>query len=100
MATSAELLAARAALSDLTRAIDGLRARYGETPELRSLARDLRRFAEDLDDVAPAVSQPGVPPALEIVPDVEYRPHDFTDCDDEGLGFPGRELRSRGRPSH
>ena len=101
MATSEELTAARTALRDLTRAIDGMRARHGDTAELRRLAKDLRRFGEDLDEVVPPLPQQSLgSPALEVVPDVEYRPHDFTDCDDEGLGFPGRGLRSRGRGGH
>ena len=101
MATSEELTAARAALADLSRALDGMRARYGDTAELRRLAKDARRLREDLDEITPPLPQQSLgSPALEVVPDVEYQPHDFTDCDDEGLGFPGRGLKSRGRAGH
>jgi hypothetical protein len=82
---SPETMAARAATRELLRAVDGLQRRMGDSIDLRRLRTDAQRVAEDLELlVGPDVQ--AEPPKLMVIPDGDYPPELFADCDDEGVG--------------
>jgi hypothetical protein len=80
-----------AALAALDRAVAVLRDEYGDTLGVRRLRSDVRRLAEDLDELGDPA--PGHHPArgeLEEIPDVPYDPSMWADAEDEGFGAPDR----------
>ena len=80
-----------AALAALDRAVAVLRDEYGDTLGVRRLRSDVRRLAEDLDELGDPL--PGHHPArgdLEEIPDVPYDPSMWADAEDEGFGAPDR----------
>jgi hypothetical protein len=81
-----------AALAKLDRAVAALRDEYGDTLGIRRLASDVRRLAEDLDELGePAPGHRAFRrDDLEEIPDVPYDPSMWADAEDEGFGAPDR----------
>jgi hypothetical protein len=81
-----------AALARLDRAVAALRDEYGPTLGTRRLMSDVRRLADDLDELGDPA--PGHHASrqdeLEEIPDVPYDPRMWADADDEGFGAPDR----------
>ncbi|MDQ4084691.1 MAG: hypothetical protein M3165_02645 [Actinomycetota bacterium] len=81
------------ALVRLARAVDQLRAEYGDTLGVRRLSSDVERLGADLDELGEP--QPGyrrVPSLeeLEEIPDREYDASMWSDAEQEGFGAPDR----------
>lgn len=74
----------RAAMRDLRTAIEALRRGRPDTIDLRRLAVDVERVAEDVDLVLGP--EPAPPAEVHLIPDHEYDPQLFADADDEGVG--------------
>ncbi len=83
---------ARLSLARLETAVNALREEYGDTLGTRRLAADVRRLAEDLDELGPPSpdQHAQLPHQLEEIPDTPYDPSMWTDADDEGFGAPDR----------
>jgi hypothetical protein len=81
----ADVTRARAALRDLTAAVERLRHARPDSIDLRRLAEDVARVAADIDFVA-GPPQPGPEPTVHVIPDHEYDPQLFADADYEGVG--------------
>jgi hypothetical protein len=81
-----------AALAKLDRAVAALRDEYGDTLGIRRLRSDVRRLADDLDELGdPALGYQAARHAeLEEIPDVPYDPSMWADAEDEGFGAPDR----------
>jgi hypothetical protein len=80
-----------AALAALDRAVAGLRDEYGDTLGVRRLTSDVRRLADDLDELGdPAPGHYASRQDLEEIPDVPYDPSMWADAEDEGFGAPDR----------
>jgi hypothetical protein len=81
-----------AAIVKLDRAVAALRAEYGNTLGTRRLASDVRRLADDLEELGdPAPGHYASRQAeLEEIPDVPYDPSMWADAEDEGFGAPDR----------
>jgi hypothetical protein len=81
-----------AALARLDRAVAALRDEYGPTLGTRRLMSDVRRLADDLDELGdPAPGHYGSRQAeLEEISDVPYDPSMWADAEDEGFGAPDR----------
>jgi hypothetical protein len=81
-----------AALARLDRAVATLRDEYGPTLGTRRLASDVRRLADDLDELGdPAPGYRAARQAeLEEISDVPYDPSMWADAEDEGFGAPDR----------
>lgn len=98
MTSSNELAAVRAAVTDLERAVAALRRQTGESLGMRRLQTDVRRLAEDLDELGPAEVAPralGASPTkgptwpgtgLQTYPEGEDELTLHRDSDDEGIG--------------
>jgi hypothetical protein len=79
----------RRALAALQRAVGTLESRYVDNLGLRRLASDVRRLADDLDELGELrLAKPTGDrlPRLEFVPDQPYEPDFWRDADDEGVG--------------
>jgi len=79
----------RRALAALQRAVGTLETRYADSLGLRRLASDVRRLADDLDELGELrLAKPTGDrlPRLEFVPDKPYEPDFWRDADDEGVG--------------
>ena len=80
------------ALANLDRAVAALRDEYGNTLGVRRLTSDVRRLADDIDELGQP--EPGYHAArrddLEEIPDVPYDPSMWADAEDEGFGAPDR----------
>jgi hypothetical protein len=87
-----DLSAVTAALERLDAAVTALRSQYGDTLGMRRLVGDVRRLADDLDELGdPSPSAiPQQPTTLEAIPDEPYDPSMWVGADDEGLGAPDR----------
>jgi len=88
MAVQDEVAAVRHALTSLQHAVDRLAAGCAEGPALRRLRTDVRRVAEDLDelgDLRPGQQMGDRLPRLMFVPDQPYDPSLWSGADDEGL---------------
>jgi hypothetical protein len=80
-----------AALAALDRAVASLRHEFGDTLGVRRLVSDVRRIADDLDELGdPAPGYRPAPAELEEIPDVPYDPSMWADAEDEGFGAPDR----------
>ena len=80
-----------AALAALDRAVARLRDEYGDTLGVRRLTSDVRRLADDLDELGdPAPGHHASRQDLEEIPDVPYDPSMWADAEDEGFGAPDR----------
>lgn len=81
-----------AAVSQLESAMTTLREEYGDTIGVRRLSSDVRRLADDLDELGDPQPghQPPEKPPLETVSDTPYDPAMWAGADDEGLGAPDR----------
>jgi hypothetical protein len=91
MAEQDSRAAVEAALARLDRAVAALRDEYGPTLGTRRLMSDVRRLADDLDELGgPAPGYPSRQDELEEIPDVPYDPSMWADADDEGFGAPDR----------
>lgn len=81
----ADVTRARAALRDLTAAVERLRRSRPDSIDLRRLSEDVARVATDIDLVAgPLQTRPE--PTVQVIPDHDYDPQLFADADDEGVG--------------
>lgn len=79
----------RRALAALQRAVGTLETRYADSLGLRRLTSDVRRLADDLDELGELrLAKPTGDrlPRLEFVPDKPYEPDFWRDADDEGVG--------------
>jgi hypothetical protein len=80
----------RRAVAELDRAVALLRSSgYGDTLGVRRLTSDVRRLADDLDELgppAPSGRAPTQAQALEVVPEGDYDPSLWVGAEDEGLG--------------
>ena len=79
----------RRALAALQRAVGTLETRYAGSLGLRRLTSDVRRLADDLDELGDLrLAKPTGDrlPRLEFVPDKPYEPDFWRDADDEGVG--------------
>jgi hypothetical protein len=81
-----------AALVKLDRAVAALRDEYGMTLGARRLTSDVRRLADDLEELGdPAPGHHASRQAeLEEIPDAPYDPSMWADAEDEGFGAPDR----------
>jgi len=78
-----EVSAARRAARDLVRAVEHLKAKHGDSVDLRRLLADAQRISEDLDLlVGPDTPLPGVGEPI-MVPDHDYPPEFWNDADRE-----------------
>lgn len=76
-----DVSAARRAARDLVRAVEALRAKHGDSVDMRRLLADAQRISEDLDILAgPAAPEPGVGDPI-VVPDHDYPPEFWRDAD-------------------
>jgi hypothetical protein len=83
----------RKAASSLHEAVERLRLEFGDTLGVRRLVSDVRRFADDLDELGDPRPghRPGPPPEeLEEIPDEEYDASMWSDAEHEGFGAPDR----------
>jgi hypothetical protein len=89
---ASQLGAVRDALGRLELAVMGLRDAYGDTLGTRRLVSDVRRLADDLDELGEPQPRrrPAAAPALEEIPDTPYDRSMWADAEDEGFGAPGR----------
>ena len=79
----------RRALAGLQRTVGMLETRYVDSLGLRRLTSDVRRLADDLDELGelrPTKPTGDSLPRLEFVPDEPYEPGFWRDADDEGIG--------------
>jgi hypothetical protein len=79
----------RRALAALQRAVSTLETRYADSLGLRRLTSDVRRLAEDLDELGDLrLAKPTGDrlPRLQFVHDKPYEPDFWRDADDEGVG--------------
>jgi hypothetical protein len=89
---NAELAAMQRTISQLRAGLTDLRAKYGDSVEVRRLANDLERLEIDAEDLAgrptpPKPRQPeGGKPDVVVVPDTPYDPALWLGADDEGVG--------------
>lgn len=81
-----------AAIARLDRAVAVLRDEFGNTLGARRLASDVRRIADDLEELGePAPGHHAARQAeLEEISDVPYDPSMWADAEDEGFGAPDR----------
>jgi len=86
------LAAVRENLARLEIAVRGLRDEYGETLGTRRLMSDVRRIADDLDELGPPLRghRAPAPAQLEEIPDTTYDRSMWDDAEDEGFGAPDR----------
>jgi hypothetical protein len=76
-----DVSAARRAARDLVRSVEQLKARHGDSVDMRRLLADAQRISEDLDILAGP--EAGNPHAHEhiVVPDHDYPPEFWEDAD-------------------
>lgn len=91
--THPSVVGVQEALLRLTRAVERLRADYGDTLGVRRLTSDVQRLGADLDELGGP--RPGHRPApdpedLEEIPDNEYDASMWSDAEHEGFGAPDR----------
>ncbi len=91
--TTTELADVLRALAQLRTGVGALRARYGDTTQVRRIDNDLERLeidAADLSTAAPPPVQRGRAGSdrreVVEVPDTPYDPSLWRDVDDEGVG--------------
>ena len=78
-----EVGAARRAARDLVRAVEHLKAEYGDSVDMRRLLADAQRISEDLDLLAgPDAPEPGLGEPI-MIPDHDYPPEFWNDADRE-----------------
>ena len=78
-----EVSAARRAARDLVRAVEHLKARHGDSVDMRRLLADAQRISEDLDLLAgPDAPEPGAGEPI-MMPDHDYPPEFWHDADRE-----------------
>ena len=76
-----DVSAARRAARDLVRAVEALKAKHGDSVDMRRLLADAQRISEDLDILAgPATAEPGRGEPI-VVPDHDYPPEFWQDAD-------------------
>ena len=76
-----DVSAARRAARDLVRAVEQLRARHGDSVDMRRLVADAERVGEDLDILAgTSIPDPGLAEPI-VVPDHDYPPEFWQDAD-------------------
>jgi hypothetical protein len=85
MTVEADVTAARAAVRDLKRAVEGLRRSHPDSVDVRRLAVDADRLGEDLDLLLGPETVASTP-ALELIEDRDYPPDFWGDAGDEGVG--------------
>lgn len=86
MPEQAENAALRHAVDELSRAVDGMRRRYGDPPGVRRLVGDVERLrldAADCESLTPVVAAAA---PLEIITDTPYDESLWAGADDEGVG--------------
>ncbi len=90
MTTGEEAAAVRAALGRLELAVMGLREAHGDTLGTRRLVSDVRRLADDLNELGEPGRRLEAVPSLEEIPDTPYDRSMWADAEDEGFGAPDR----------
>jgi len=76
-----DVSAARRAARDLVRAVEQLKARHGDSVDMRRLLADAQRISEDLDILAgPEAPDPSHREPI-VVPDHDYPPEFWQDAD-------------------
>ncbi len=87
-----DLVALNRAIAELRECVGGLRARYGDSAEVRRLVNDVERLDIDAADLAGRPTPPkprgpsGGKPEVVVVPDTPYDPALWLGADDEGVG--------------
>ena len=92
MPAQESLTAVRTAVDQLQSAVTRLSHAYGDTLGVRRLSSDVRRIADDLDELGdplPGHRPPG-DSMLEEIPDTPYDRSMWDDAEDEGFGAPDR----------
>jgi hypothetical protein len=105
MSVHDELVHARQALDDLVRAVDRVRIRLGNGPDVRRLRADADHLREDLDllrqSAATGEPTPGpAQPQIVFIPRTPYDPSMWAGCEDEGIGSRHGPERRQTRPAH
>ena len=86
MSVQEDVAVARAAITEMQRAAEGLRRHYPDSVDIHRLGLDVERVAQDIDLLAGPAPAGGPPPALMIIEDREYPPDFFQDAEAEGIG--------------
>ncbi|HEX3592402.1 MAG TPA: hypothetical protein VHV74_22510 [Pseudonocardiaceae bacterium] len=87
-----DLAAPQDAIGQLRQCVAGLRATYGDSPDVRRLLNDVDRLDIDAADLAGRPTPPkprdpsGGKPEVVVVPDTPYDPALWLGADDEGVG--------------
>ncbi len=77
-----DVTAARRAATDLVRAVEILKARHGDSVDMRRLLADAQRISEDLDILA-GPEAPSMDDEPILIPDHDYPPEMWHDADRE-----------------
>jgi hypothetical protein len=75
----------RSSVRELLYAVEGMKRHRSDSPDLRRLALDAQRVAEDVDLLLGPESTTAVE-AADVIPDGDYPPGFFGDAEDEGVG--------------
>jgi len=93
--SSVEMTELQRTIGQLKHCVGGLRARYGDSVEVRRLINDVERLDMDAADLVSRPARPTPPaprrgdsdkPDVVVVPDTPYDPALWRDADDEGVG--------------